>query len=56
MASHNLPSAGSIDESGFVRNLLKQGFTVYKAFTERIANSEDAGATIVYIVVSREEK
>ena len=42
---------GGIDQGGFIRNLLKKGFTQHQCLCELLSNSIDAQATICYATV-----
>ncbi len=48
---YSTSSTGSINEVGFLKNLVRKGFTPMKCWSELIANSIDAGASHIYFKV-----
>ena len=45
---------GSINELGYIRSMDKQGINIARGLTELVANSLDAGASIINFVVEKE--
>ena len=47
-------TTGSIDERGLINSFMKMGFTYKQCIGELLSNAIDAGAKIIYIIITRE--